>query len=84
MALRLKQGRIAAHVELKGLERIGEDIRWAATRLAVAVVTAAFALGLAPRMLDFGPLVFGIPLTAWIGLAIIAGGLAWLATPRRR
>jgi ubiquinone biosynthesis protein len=84
LALRLKQGRIAAHVELKGLERIGEDIRWAATRLAVAVVTAAFALGLAPRMLDFGPLLFGIPLTAWIGLAIIAGGLAWLATPRRR
>lgn len=84
LTLRLRQGRIAADIELKGFDRIGGDIRWAATRIAVAVVTAAFALGLAPRLLDFGPQLFGTPVTAWIGLAVITIGLAWLVVPRRR
>lgn len=84
LALRLRQGRIAAEVELKGLDRIGTDIRWAATRIAVAIVTAAFALGLAPRLLDFGPTLLGIPVTALLGIAVILGGLAWLLIPRRR
>jgi ubiquinone biosynthesis protein len=84
LALRLRQGRIAAEVELKGLDRIGADIRWAATRIAVAIVTAAFALGLAPRLLDFGPTLLGIPVTALLGIAVILGGLAWLLVPRRR
>lgn len=84
LALRLRQGRIAAEIELKGLDRIGADIRWAATRLAVAVVTAAFALGLAPRLLDFGPTLFGVPVTALIGLAVILGGMLWLLLPRGR
>ncbi|MCK9550774.1 AarF/UbiB family protein [Aquamicrobium sp.] len=84
LALRLRQGRIAAEVELKGLDRIGADIRWAATRIAVAIVTAAFALGLAPRLLDFGPTLLGIPVTALLGIAVILGGLAWLLIPRRR
>ncbi|MDH4991659.1 AarF/UbiB family protein [Aquamicrobium lusatiense] len=84
LALRLRQGRIAAEVELKGLDRIGADIRWAATRIAVAIVTAAFALGLAPRLLDFGPTLLGIPVTALLGIAVILGGVAWLLVPRRR
>lgn len=84
VALRLRQGRIAAEVELKGLDRIGIDISWAATRIAVAIVTAAFALGLAPRLLDYGPALFGIPVTALLGIAVILGGLAWLLIPRRR
>ena len=84
LALRLRQGRIAAEVELKGLDRIGADIRWAATRIAVAIVTAAFALGLAPRLLDFGPTLLGMPVTALLGIAVILGGLAWLLVPRRR
>lgn len=84
LALRLRQGRIAAEVELKGLDRIGADIRWAATRIAVAIVTAAFALGLAPRLLDYGPALFGIPVTALLGIAVILGGVAWLLIPRRR
>ncbi len=84
LTLRLRQGRLLAEVELRGLDRIGEDIRWGATRLAVAVVTAAFALGMAPRLLDFGPLVFGVPVTALAGFAVILVGLVWLAVPRRR
>lgn len=83
LALRVRQGRISASVELQGLERIGGDIRWAATRIAVAIVTAAFALGLAPRLFEYGPLVFGVPLPLWLGLGVIAAGLVWLIMPRR-
>ncbi len=41
VALRLRQGRLSADIELKGLDGIGADIRWAARRVAVAIVTAA-------------------------------------------
>lgn len=83
LALRVRQGRISASVELQGLERIGGDIRWAATRIAVSIVTAAFALGLAPRLFEYGPPVFGVPLPLWLGLGVIAAGLVWLIMPRR-
>lgn len=83
LQLRLKQGRFSAEIELKGLDRIGDDIRWGATRIAVAVVTAAFALGLAPRLIGYGPDVMGLPLGAWLGIGLIVGGLVWLIAPRR-
>lgn len=82
LLLRVRQGSIAAKIELQGLERIGADIRWAATRIAVAIVTAAFALGLAPRLFDYGPMVLGVPLPLWLGLGVIAGGLLWLVSPQ--
>lgn len=83
LALRLREGRFAADIDVKGLDRIGGDIRWAASRIAVALVVAAFALGLAPRLLDFGPAIFGFPLTAILGLLVILGGFIWLLLPRR-
>lgn len=83
LAMRLRQGRLHAEIELKNIDRIGSDIRWAATRIAVAVVTAAFALGIAPRLMDYGPQVFDVPLLLWLGLGIIVGGIAWLVIPKR-
>ncbi|MFD1332609.1 ABC1 kinase family protein [Methylopila musalis] len=80
---RLRQGRIEARIELQGLERLSEDIRWAAIRVAVAIVTAAFALGLAPSLLTLGPPLAGLALGSWIGLALVATGLVWLILPRR-
>lgn len=84
VTLRLRQGRIAADIEIKGIERLGDDIRWGATRIAVAVVIAAFALGLAPRILEFGPSLLGAPLTGWIGVAVILVGTLWLLAASRR
>jgi hypothetical protein len=52
--------------------RLGPTIHWAATRLAVAIVAAAFALGLAAGA---GPSVFGMPVAALGGLAVIFCGL---------
>ncbi len=84
VSLRLRHGRIAADMEVKGLDRLGADIRWSASRIAIAIVVASFALGLAPRLLDFGPVLFGVPVTALIGIAMIAGGILWLLLPGRR
>jgi ubiquinone biosynthesis protein len=84
LLLRVRQGSVSAKIELQGLERIGADIRWAATRVAVAIVTAASALGLAPRLFDYGPMVLGVPLPLWVGLGVIAGGLFWRVVPRGR
>ncbi len=83
LSLRLRQGRLSADIELKGLARIGGDIRWAATRIAVAIIAAAFALGLAPRLVDLGPAWSGVSVTAWLGLAVIVGAILWLLLPRR-
>jgi len=83
LSLRLRQGRLSAEIELKGLERMGADVRWAATRIAVAIVTAAFAIGIAPSLIAHGPQVLGAPLPLWLGLAIIVSGLIWLVLPRR-
>lgn len=49
----------------------------------MAIVTAAFALFLAPHLFDYGPLVPGVPLPLWLGLAVIASGMIWLVMPKR-
>lgn len=83
LLMHVRRGRLAAEIEINGLDRLGADIRWAAIRIAVAIVTAAFALGLAPHLFNQGPRVLGAPLPLWLGLGVIAGGLLWLIIPRR-
>lgn len=81
--LRLRQGRLSAEIELKGLERLSSDIRQAATRVAVAIITAAFALGLAPGLVQTGPDILGLPLGSWTGIGLVAAGLLWTIWPRK-
>lgn len=78
---RLRHGRLSADVRLDGVDKLGDDIRWAARRIGVAIVTAAFALGLAPSLMAIGPSLLGVPLAVLIGLCVIAAGLAWLVLP---
>ncbi|MFG6550817.1 ABC1 kinase family protein [Sulfitobacter sp. M21595] len=81
--LRLRQGKLSTEIELKGLDRLSGDITKAATRISVAVITAAFALGLAPGLVQAGPILLGLPLGAWTGMALVAAGLLWTVWPRR-
>src|SRR5690606_20291828 len=81
---RLRQGQIGAKVEIDGLDRLISGIHGASRRIAVALVTAAFALGLAPRLMDIGPRLHDVPVFAIIGLLVIAAGLVWLMLPLRR
>ena len=83
---RLRHGRIGVDMELQHLDKVAQSLERSAARLCVALVTAAFALGLAPHLFNLGPVFFGIPLFAWTGLAATLIGctllLYWLFKPK--
>ncbi|MFT4268818.1 MAG: AarF/UbiB family protein [Xenophilus sp.] len=81
----LKQGRVQAEVEVRHLDRVADALERAATRLAIAIVAAAFVLGLAPRVLGWGPAWGGIPVFGLLGLVLtVAALIALLWTFRHR
>ncbi len=83
---RVRRGRLGADIEIRQLGPLGQALERAATRLAIAIVTAAFALGLAPHLMDVGPTVLGVPLFALLGVvATVSGGalLLWWLWRRR-
>lgn len=73
MLVRLKQGRVTVEIEIKGLDKVTRGIERAAARVAVALVVAAFATQLAPRLIDLGTPVF-----VSIGLVVFILGIGWL------
>lgn len=79
MLVRLKQGRVTVEIEIKGLDKVTRGIERAAARVAVALVVAAFATQLAPRLIDLGTPVF-----VSIGLVIFILGIGWLVLLMRK
>lgn len=84
---RLRHGRVGVDLDMRQLDRFAHVFELSAIRLCIALVTAAFALGLAPRLFDYGPIVFGMPLFAWLGLAGTVFGCVllafWLMKPKK-
>jgi ubiquinone biosynthesis protein len=81
---RLEKGRIKAEIEIGRIDRFGRSIERGATRIAIAIVTAAFVVGLAPILADAGPRLAGIPGFALLGALIVLAGIAWLVLTGRR
>lgn len=83
---RLRHGRIGVDLELRHLDKVARSLELSAIRLCVALVTAAFALGLAPHLFNLGPVFFGMPLFAWLGVSATMGGcllmLYWFFKPK--
>lgn len=79
LLVRLKQGKVTVEIEIKDLEKLVHGVELAATRLAIALVVAAFSITLAPRLLDLGEPVF-----VTITVFVFALGLGWLLLLRRR
>ncbi len=79
MLVRLKQGKMTVEIEIKGMDRLIHGVEVAATRLAIALVVAAFSITLAPRLLALGEPVF-VSITAFVVLI----GLGWLLLLRRK
>ncbi len=79
MLVRLKQGRVTVEIEIKGMDRLTRSIELAATRLAIALVVAAFSVTLAPRLLALGEPVF-ITVTLFVMLI----GLGWMLLLRKK
>jgi len=79
MLVRLKQGKMTVEIEIKGMDKLIHGIELAATRLAIALIVAAFSFTLAPRLMDMGQPVF-ITITGFVFLL----GLGWLLLLRRK
>ena len=79
LLVRLKQGKMTVEIEIKGLDQLIHGIELAATRLAIALVVAAFTLTIAPRLLALGEGVF---VSATVVLALI--GIGWMLLLRRK
>lgn len=75
---RLRHGRIGVDMELRHLDQVAKTLERSIIRLCIAIVTAAFVLGLAPRLFDLGPIIWGIPLFAWLGMVATAMGCSLL------
>jgi ubiquinone biosynthesis protein len=71
---RLRAGRVQVDVKVEGIDRLGRALERSALKLAVALVVAAFAIGLAPELLRIGPNLFGLPLFVILGVAVIVAG----------
>jgi ubiquinone biosynthesis protein len=74
-----RSGRLQVHVDLTRLDRFGNQLDRAASRLAIGIVTAAFIVGSAIVMtVEGGPTLLGLPLFGLLGfLGALASG-AWL------
>lgn len=72
---RVRQGKVQARIEIQGMQRLGASLQKAATRLAIAIVTAAFVLVLGPALLTRGPAWLGLTIFGWAGLLAALVGL---------
>ncbi|MGL4967940.1 MAG: hypothetical protein ACRC67_42380 [Inquilinus sp.] len=63
------------------MDRFGRSIERGAAR--IAIVTAAFVVGLAPILAETGPRSRGIPAFALLGCRAALAGIAWLLVTGR-
>ncbi|VVA46493.1 putative protein kinase UbiB [Serratia ficaria] len=81
---RLKQGQLNAEINVRNLGQLSKALERAAVTLAIAIVTAAFALGLAPYLMHSSLRLWGVPLFPLLGgLACLAGVLVLALRLRR-
>ncbi len=81
---RLKRGQISADINLKNISQLSKALERAAVTLAIAIVTAAFTLGLAPYLMQSSVRLWGIPLFPALGALACLGGVLLLALRLRR
>lgn len=72
---RLRRGKLGARIEVLGIQKLGRSLELAATRLAIAIVTAACVLVLGPILIATGPSWLGLSVFVWLGLLAVMVGL---------
>lgn len=81
---RMKRGQLNADINVKNLRQLGQSLERSAITLAIAIVTAAFALGLAPYLMQSTLRLWGIPLFPAVGGLACIAGVVLLALRLRR
>jgi ubiquinone biosynthesis protein len=79
MLVRLKQGKVTVEIEIKGIDKLTQGIERAAARVSIAIVVAAFAIQVAPRLVDLGTPFFAVV----TGLIAIFG-IGWVLLLRQK
>ncbi|BFO10464.1 hypothetical protein GGER_29740 [Serratia rubidaea] len=81
---RLTRGQLNADINVSNLAQLSKALERSALTLAIAIVTAAFALGLAPYLMQASPRLWGVPLFPLLGGLACLGGIVLLALRLRR
>ncbi len=82
---RARHGQLRVGLELAHLQRVGNQLDRAATRLSMAIVIAALIIGSSIVMtVGGGPTLFGLPAFGFLGFVGAAGGAVWLVRSIRR
>ncbi|MCP5272495.1 MAG: ubiquinone biosynthesis protein UbiB [Burkholderiaceae bacterium] len=82
---RARHGQLRVGLELAHLQRVGDQLDRAATRLSMAIVIAALIIGSSIVMtVGGGPTLFGLPAFGFLGFVGAAGGAIWLVRSIRR
>lgn len=78
----LAEGRLKMHVQAPQMDELGVHVERAATKLAVAIVAGAFALGLAPKLFEIGPSIWGVPAFLGLGVLAVVAACLWIVFKR--
>ncbi|NDJ57488.1 AarF/ABC1/UbiB kinase family protein [Enterobacteriaceae bacterium 4M9] len=84
MLRRLKQGKLRATLEINNMSHLSRALERSAVTLAIAVVTAAIALGITPWLMASSWRIWGIPVFPVLGLLSCGAGVFLLALRLRR
>jgi ubiquinone biosynthesis protein len=81
----LRGGRVDIHIEVRNLQRVGNQLDRAASRLVIGIVVAALIVGSSIVMtVPGGPSLLGLPLLGLLGFVGAVGGSLWLLLSIRR
>ncbi len=81
---RLKQGKLRATLEINNMSHLSRALERSAVTLAIAVVTAAIALGITPWLMASSWRIWGIAVFPLLGLLSCGAGVFLLALRLRR
>lgn len=74
-----RRGRLEIHIDVPRLERLGDQLDRAVSRLVVGVVVAALIVGSSIVMtVESGPRLLGLPMFGLLGFLGAVGGSVWL------
>lgn len=80
-----RRGRLEIHIEIRSLERVGNQLDRAASRLAIGLVVAALIVGSSIVMtVPGGPTLLGLPFFGLLGFLGALGGSLWLLLAIRK